>query len=261
MKTILAINPRKKKKRTNKKKATNKRATRSTTTRKKGAIMAAKRKRKRTAKPATKAISRRRSYKRNPAPKKRRRSATAARGAASILRNLKPMESVVDSAKQVGGMLCTQFFAKRFAAGGGANDPNWTWKNYTWGLGGAFVAGIGAEMIKRGSGREFLKGGLSLLGYKLVTNELAEKSTFVKTWLGETDSVEELMYSDEDLAPASYLGEDGEVYLLGQDGNYYPELVSPSSMGSDLVTPGALGDDLVYPGALGQDPFQEVMGR
>lgn len=171
-------------------------------------------------------------------------------------------------------MMATQFFAKRFADGGGANDADWTWKNYTWGLVGAFGSGLVAEMIRKGSGKEFLKGGLSLLGYKLLVNELAQKSEFVQEYFGEEIPGEVFMGTDGQYYGAgdTYLGQDGEVYLMGQDGMWRPtsdmgrnpwpdEYLGPeTSLGATLAPPGALGETLAPPGSLGEDPYARAFG-
>lgn len=241
MKTILTINPGKKKK--TKSRKTAKRKTTS-----KGKTMAAKR--KSTAKKRTTSVTKKRkSYKTNPS-----RSRRLAKGAKTILSGLQLQRTLVDTTKGIGGALAAQYFAKRFADNGGANEADWTYKNYLLALAGAFAAGIGAEMFSRGSGREFLKGGLTLTGYKLITNEISQKSEFVNEYFGE------------DLP--SYMGQDDEeVYLLGADNNYYPasefegELVQPGVLGGELVSPGAMGGELVAPGELGDDPYMRMMGK
>jgi hypothetical protein len=234
-------------------------------------------KQKKRKKPTKKPIQRR---KRRSAPKRNPgRSRRAATRAKSIFTALKIQESVIDASKQVGGMMAAQFFAKRFADGGGANDVAWSWKNYLWATTGAFAAGIGAETIKKGSGKEFLKGGLALIGYKLITNELAPKSPFIQEYFGADNSQGAFLGEDgETYEPGDqYLGQDGEVYLLGANGEWSPindayrmgpmsgTLAPPGDLGAGgyLVDPSDLGDDgyLVDPSDLGEDdPYQAAYG-
>jgi len=227
----------------------------------KGKTMARKRKRR----TPTRSIVRRRTPRRNPS-----RTRTAARRAGGALRSLFTARNLVDSVKQVGGMMATQFFAKRFADGGGANDQDWSWQNYTWGLAGATASGLVAEMIKPGSGKEFFKGGLSLLGYKLIVNELSDKSEFISEYFGEGDiflGTDGNQYSPGD----TYLGQDGEVYLLGQDGMWRPTsdeyrnagmyMGPPTSLGETVMPPSSLGETVMPPSSLGEDPYARVFGE
>lgn len=254
MKQILTINPSKKKKQ-KKRQAASKKPN-------KGASMEKKQKRKAPTKKPVQRKKRRKAPKRNPG-----RSRRAASKAKSIFTALKIQESFIAASKQVCGMMAAQFFAKRFADGGGANDAAWTYKNYLWATAGAFAAGIGAETIKKGSGKEFLKGGLSLIGYKLITNELAGKSPFIDEYFGADNN--QTSYLGEDgvtYEPGdNFLGDDGEVYLLGANGEWSPinDAYRTGPMAGTLAPPGDLGDDgyLVTPGDLGaDDPYQKAYG-
>lgn len=252
MKTILTINPKKIG------------STKKNKTARKKNVMAKKRTKKRT------------TARKNPAPIKRRRrraranpsrTRSAARKATTILSGLKIPTATVNALKATGGMLAAQFAAKRFAEGGGANEQEWSWKNYAFGVGGAFAAGIGGELIKKGSGHEFLKGGLSLMMYKFVTNELAQKSEWINSALGE-ESAYILGTDGQYRAPGEeYIGDAGETYILGEDGywneadaeisgneDYYDEM-----SGSELAPPGVLGGTLAPPGELG-DAYADTFG-
>lgn len=249
MKTILAINPGKKKRKskTKTKRAPAKKAARKKSTSKGKKVMAAAKKRRSQKRSTTKRGGVRK-YKRNPSA--RSTAKRAAKGARTILDGLQLQKSLIDATKGTAGALCTQLFAKKFGTSeeGGANDSNWTYKQYLLGLGGAFSAGVAAELVKKGQGKEFLKGGLTLLGYKLFVNEVAPQSEMLQSAFGEDT------YPDYSMAG---MGED-EVYLLGEDNNYYPA----HEMAGELVQPGSLGaGELVAPGALGEDVYAEVMGR
>jgi hypothetical protein len=207
------------------------------------------------------APKRRRSSKKSTSKKRRRRNPSRVSGTAMSLlapRNL--LSYGLDATKGFGGALAAQFFAKKFAEGGGGNDPNWSWKNYLLGMGGAFSSGFVAELIKRGSGRPFIVGGLTLLLYKAWVNEVAPRSAFVDTYWGQdmltsnNDQMQYLGYDGQYYTPGdNYLGADGEMYLLGTNGMWYPTsenyrdpdmhgaLVPSSSMGGAFEPEGSLG--------------------
>lgn len=234
MKTILAINPAPVGHRKRAKSA------------KRGGYMAGKKKAKRKS-PGKKIVKRKRYTRRNPSSRAR----SAARKAGGLIGSLRIPTAFINALKNTGGMMAAQFAAKRFADGGGANDPDWTWKNYALGVAGAFAAGVGGEMIKRGSGHQFLQGGLSLMMYKIITNELSQKSAWVSENLGVDYVVPDMVlgtdgnyYSPGD----TYLGDDGEVYLLGENGYWSPVT---SEMGGTLAPPTYLGGTLAPPTALG----------
>jgi len=190
------------------------------------------------------------------------RRAAAARRAGSALKNVLNMKNVIEAAQGTGGMLATQFFAKKFAAGGGANDSDWTWKNYTWGAVGAVASGLGASLISNNAGKEFFKGGLSLLMYKLVVNEWAEKSDFISEYFGAGETV--FMGSDGNAySPGdTYLGDDGEVYLMGQDGTWKNAYVGPeTALGGTVAAPTNLGGTVAMPTSLGADPYANVFAK
>ena len=220
----------------------------------------ATRKRRTPTRTIAKAVRRRRraTPRRNPS-----RRAAVARRATSAFKNVLNVRNVIEAAQGTGGMLATQFFAKRFADGGGANDSDWTWKNYTWGAVGAVGSGLAASLVSQRAGKEFFKGGLSLLMYKLVVNEWAEKSDFISEYFGEADETVFMgddgnMYSPGD----TYLGDDGEVYLMGQDGSWNNAYLGPeTALGEALVPPGSLGEALVPPGSLGEDPYTRTFGE
>ena len=270
---ILVINPRRKnkttkKRRTNKKRVASKKRTKKparrklTARRKTGGLMAKKRKRS-TRKPVAR---RNPSRRRSPARKNPSRKRAAARRASSAFRNILTTKNVIDAAKQTGGMLAAQFCAKKFASGGGANDADWTWQNYAMAGVGAVGSGLVADMIKPGSGKEFFKGGLGLIMYKLVTNELAQRSEFINNQFGANEDIEVFLGQDgQYYSPGDqYLGDDGEVYLMGPGGKWVQQysnagyLTPESDLGDTLVPPGPLGSELAPPSELG-DAYSEVL--
>jgi hypothetical protein len=281
-KEILVINPRRKKPARRRKKVTSrKRATKKLSARSKrrtarkpvrrrkarttGGLKMAVKRRKRRKSPTRRAVRRsvsRRVVRRNPSTRAR----AGARRAKGALQNLLTVKTVIDSAKATGGMLSAQFFAKKFG-GTGLNDSDANWKDYAWGSVGALGAGLASEMIKKGSGKEFFKGGMSLIMYKMVVNELSQKSEFVDQYFGE-DNLDVFLGTDgQTYSPGdSYLGDDGEVYLMGANGQWqssYPssDYYGPeTSLGSGLTPPGSLGESVAMPTSFGEDPYQKVLG-
>ena len=179
-----------------------------------------------------------------------------------------------------------------------ANDPNWEFKNYLIGGASAFGAGMIAENIKRGTGQKVLEGGLALLAYKVLVNEVAPQNEWMAEQFGEDefemmgegddyeaifgagDEYEAIFGEDDEYTEGdAYLGDDGETYILGGDGRWYPvserhrqisadsdvellggQLETPGTLGGQLVRPGALGEMAVYPpeGRYANDPFMRA---
>ena len=272
MKEILLINPgkkRKTKKTAGKKKPAKKAKAKNTGVTK---MAAAKRKRKSPARRKTTSAAPKRRTARKTTTRRRRRRNPSLRSVggrtASMFTGKALMGYTVDAAKQFGGQLACQFAAKKFAEGGGSLEF-WGWKNYAMGLLGTFVSGIGADMIKRGSGAEFIKGGMALMMYKAFTQKVANKSNFVQTYFGEEVAPEYQQYLGYDgnyYSPGDeYLGEDGEVYLMGNDGvwrptseNYRDPALLGYDMDGELVPAGDLGESLAPVGDLG-DPYLDAV--
>lgn len=219
------------------------------------------------------AAPKRRTARRTVAKKRKRRRNPSLRSVGSRTASMFSGKAItgyaVDAAKQLGGQLACQFAAKKFAEGGGSLEV-WGWKNYLFGTIGTFVAGIGADMIKRGSGAEFIKGGLALMMYKAFTQKLASKSNFVQTYFGEDVAPEYQQYLGTDgnmYSPGdTYLGEDGEVYLMGADGVWRPTSESyrdPAllgyGMGESIIPAGSLGESLSPVSSLGADPYLQAL--
>jgi hypothetical protein len=270
MKEILLINPgRPKRKRSTKKRATKRKtpargaggrflpAKRKTTARKAAGKKKTTVSKKTTNQKAGSKMAKRkkRTYKRNP----------SGRSVASrALGGLNLPKAMIDSTKMAGGMLIAQFFAKKFAEGGGANDRDWTVKNYAFAALGALAAGLGGNMIKRGSGNEMFKGGLALVLYKIVTNEIAPTTPWLEDQLGQINpayGVTEPMY----LPAAEYDVADEVDYLLGQGDVYrpaadedYPEMGEYEFLGEPIVPTGSLGEAITEVSDLGEDPYMEA---
>ncbi len=194
-------------------------------------------------------------------PKKNPSSKGIGRRARGLLTNLRPQKAVVGALEQTGGMLLTQFFAKKFVAGGGANDPNWGYKNYLMGTVGAFAAGITAEMMRKGKGHEFLKGGLSLIAYKIFVNEIAPQNEFLQANFGADEEEGDYLeispeYGAEEMDINMLLGEDDDEFIMDEDG-VYDELGDDDD---DDEIDVLLGDELAPVGPLGADPFARVFG-
>jgi len=186
------------------------------------------------------------SYKRNPASLR-------------TVGGLNIPRAAIDATKCAGGMLIAQFFAKKFAKGGGANNVNWDAKNYGFAALGALAAGLAGNLIKKGSGQEMFKGGLALVMYKLVTNEIAPKSDWLEAQLGQFDELNPAYQAAGYLPEADieemdvmedyeYLLGEGNVYAPAED-EFYP------NMGEPVVPVSSLGEAITEVSDLGEDPY------
>lgn len=236
MREILVVNPRGK----TRKKKTTKKATKKAPKKSKKGVKTMARK-KRVTKKRTTAPKKRR--KTNPSKAMRRRAASARRtiGGMNIKSALKNVPASVI------GMMSAKWAAKRF--GGDMNaletDPeSWTAMDYVKGGIGAFAAGFVGQMVKPGMGQKILEGGLSLMGYKLLQNELIPRSEWATSQFGAEETAE-IQYDEE--GTPYLLGEGGwmpvdERHRLPEEGGMY---------GDELTPPGPLGDELTPPGELG----------
>lgn len=262
MSEILLLNPRQKKRRA--KKTTRKRAARKTTPRrrtrtaakrkpvarkvtKKGAYSMAKRKRRSPRK--------RRAPRRNPSPARRaRRSISTSSRASSLLSGLNFTSALKNVPVSAIGMFAAKWAAKKFGDAATETDPTtWNYASYLKGAAGAAIAGFIANKLKRGSGQKVLEGGMSLMLYKLVQNELIAPTgtSFWSTQFGATNNNRVPGVIEEN--------SEGEPYILGDDLQWYPlegaddYRMEPELYGDTLVEPGplGLGDALIEPGPLG----------
>lgn len=237
MSKILVINP-EKKKRPKKRSA------------KKEVKTMAKAKRRRTTKTRTykrRAAPKRRVRRRNPSRRRRVARAAASR-VRSTIAGMNIRSAFRDLPPTMVGMFAAKWAAKRFGSAATETDPaTWTWASYLKGAVGAFVAGFLAQNIRRGWGQKVLNGGMSLMAYKVIENELVPRSPWAMAQFGEGDYY-----------PSEYIqtDEQGTPYMLGQNGQWMPvderHRLPESSLSDVLETPGRLGDVLEPPGRLGE---------
>jgi len=151
------------------------------------------------------------------------------------------------------GMMAAKWAAKRFGEAATETDPeSWNYASYLKGAAGAAAAGFLANMVRRGSGQKVLEGGMALMLYKLVQNELVPKSEWAQSQFGAESSYREPGVIEENDA--------GEPYILGEDYQWRPlnaaddyRMLPQNQYDGTLVTPGPLGDALVPVGPLGYD--------
>lgn len=258
MKEILLINPGRKpgtKKRKRKRQAPKSGA-------KKGVvkIMARRRRRIKRNEPNPNPRRRRVSRKRNPFAARARtyggRAVSRARGAFA---GLDFKGAVKHAPYQLLGMFAAKWAAKRF--GGDENaatetDPeSWNYASYLKGGIGAAVGAILANMVRPGMGQKVLEGGVNLMLFKLVENELIPKSEWATTQFGEDEEQgqEEPLIFDEAGTPYM-LGEEG--YIPVDERHRLPEEVMGSTL--EPVGPLGFGSTLEPVGPLGEDPWADA---
>lgn len=198
-----------------------------------------------------KTTHKRRSYARRNPSRARRVGRAIARRAGGSFHGLNFKSALKTVPMQTIGMLAAKWLAKRFGDAATETDPtSWNYASYLKGAAGAAAAGFLANMVRPGSGQKVLEGGLSLMLYKLVQNELIPKSEWATGQFGQ-NGYEPGMIEQNSV---------GEPYILGEDNQWYPlngadddRLLPSVGYGSELVTPGPLGfgDELVTPGPLG----------
>jgi len=158
-----------------------------------------------------KRVSRKRkSYKKNPSPrryvKRAARSARQTFGSLSFKGALKNVPYI-----QI-GMFGSKWLAKRFGGGASETDPtSWTWKNYLQGGLGAVAVGFLAQMVKPGSGQKVMEGGINLMIYEMIQNELISQNEWATGQFGEEE--EDYGYMPGDVEQ----DESGREFLLGED--------------------------------------------
>lgn len=205
----------------------------------------AKRRKRRTTK--------RRAPRRNPA--RRRTTRRVARRASGAFHGLNFKSALKNIPMNTLGMFAAKWAAKRFGEAATEGDPaSWNYASYLKGALGAAGAGFLANMMRRGTGQRVLEGGMSLMLYKLVQNELIQGSGgWWEGQLGADDDYERVPGTVE-------ANSAGEYYVLGEDYQWRPidgaddYRMEPEGLyGDTLVEPGplGLGDALVEPGPLG----------
>lgn len=222
---VLIINPRKKR---SKRKTTRRKRRASPTRRrtvarkrtiKRRVLRAAPRRRTTTRRVSTMAKKRRtsrkkRSYRKNPSP--RRYVKRAARSARTTFGSLDFKGVLKDVPYYQFGMFASKWLAKRFGGGASEIDPaSWSYKEYLKGGLGAVAAAFLAQMAKPGSGKKVLAGGVNLMIYEMIQNELIAGNEWATGQFG-VDSYyegEDAGYQPGDVEQ----DETGQSYLLGED--------------------------------------------
>jgi hypothetical protein len=207
----------------------------------KGSTMARRRRRKTT----------KRAPRRNPT-RRRRTTRAVTRRASGAFHGLNFRSALKNIPMNTLGMFAAKWAAKRFGDAATETDPStWNYASYLKGAAGAAAAGFVMNMIKRGTGQRVLEGGMSLMLYKLLQNELVVNSPFWSGQLGADDDYQRVPGTIE-------ANSEGDYYVLGEDYQWHPMdgaddyRMEPELYG-DLVAPGplGLGDSLVQPGPLG----------
>jgi len=250
------IRKRSARKTTTKRRAPAKRAAARTTTKRKVATMAKRRKRTTTRRKAR--------PRRNPSSVKRY-ARRAARRSSSALRGLNFKGALKNVAYYQVGMFGSKWLAKRFGGGASEIDPeSWGWKEYLQGALGAVATGFLAQMVKPGSGQKVMEGGLSLMVYEMIQNELITGNEWAASQFGEEEDYYGYVPGDVEQ------DETGRSYLLGEDQQWHelPESVQGSygslepvgPLGSTLEPVGPLGSTLEPVGPLGaDDPYRKAL--
>jgi len=212
---------------------------------------------------------RRRTHNPSNPPKRRAIARRAAKRLGGAIMGLNIRRAFADVLPTQAGMFAAKWAAKRFPGTSAATeiDPeSWSAMSYVKGGLGAFIAGIAVNAIKPGAGQSVLAGGINLMVFKAIENELINKSDWAKGQFGEDEPYtpdEYLMTgADDDIALPALMGPDDAPMMFDESGNAVPATddyrlpeVPMDGYGNVLEVPGPLGDSLEIPGRLGQDPF------
>jgi hypothetical protein len=193
----------------------------------------------------------RRRARRNPTARKVSRRVASAFGGLSFKKALKDLPAI-----QI-GMFAAKWVAKRWGADYPAteSDPeSWSAMSYIKGALGAVGAAMLVNQFRRGAGQKVLEGGLNMMVFKALQNEVISKSEWATEQLGQ------------DYAPTEYEGmllagegADGSPLMLADDGELYP--ADDEYRFSDSLEPVSqlgFGDALEPVGPLGGDPYARV---
>lgn len=252
MSEILLINPRRRKKRAapkKRKKATPRRRAsgvkrRATPKRRPVRRAAAPRKAPTMRKKRT-STKRKRTYRKNPSARKyARRAASSAR---STFAGLNFKSALKNSPMYLVGMFGSKWMAKRFGGGASETDPDsWNYRSYLQGGLGAVASAFVMQMVKPGSGQKVLEGGMNLMLYEMIQNELIQPNAWAQGQFGDMGYGE----LGEGYQPGDMEQDDnGRTYLLGDNGQWR-EL--PEGVAGALQPVGPLGETLDPVGPLGQ---------
>lgn len=188
----------------------------------------------------------------NPPKRTRARRAAAAvgrglgaLGIGAALRSMLPM---------VAGALAAKLGQKKFGSGKDEDaGGGWEWKDYLIGGLGALAASMLSRHVMRSNpatAQKVLEGGLLILAFKLVTQEIVPMSDTAKGWLGDNAQAAP-GYEVGDLAE----GADGQTYVLGSDWRWRPVDAGNRLLGAADDDDFTISDALVSPGRLGADEY------
>lgn len=205
--------------------------------------------------PKRRKSTKRRTYRKNPS-RVRRTARRVARRTGMTFKGMNFSKALANLPYFQAGMFGAKYAAKLFGGQAMEADPaTWGYKQYIQGSLGAVAAGFIAQLLKPGSGQRVLEGGLNLMAYKMIQNELIAGNEWATGAFGA-------YY--EGAEPGSYLpgdveqDESGRSYLLGEDYQWRALPEDVSGMGA-LQEVGPLGETLTPPGALGADPYARAL--
>lgn len=197
--------------------------------------------------------TKKRSATRNPSnPKKKTNRRYTPRG---ILGGLSFKKALKDLLPIQIGMMSAKWAAKRWGEAATEIDPNsWNWASYLKGALGATLAGLLAGQFKAGAGQKVLEGGVNLMIYKAIQNELIVGSAWATEQFGQ-----DAYFPDEYEGSMLLAGEtpEGQAFMLGADNEFYPA-DDDYRVGNVLEPVGPLGqipERLEPVGPLGADPY------
>lgn len=163
--------------------------------------------------PKRRKTTKRRTYRKNPS-RTRRVARRATRSAGATFRGMNFKKALANLPYFQAGMFGAKWLAKRFGGQALETDPaTWGWQQYLQGALGAVGAGFLAQMIKPGSGQRVLEGGLNLMVYKMVQNELIADNEWATGQFGAYYEGEAGTYEPGDVEQ----DESGNTYMLGEN--------------------------------------------
>lgn len=198
-----------------------------------------------------------------------RRGYTAGRG---LIAGLGVGAALRSQIPMLAGALGTRIVQKKW--GEKDYEADWDMKDYMLALLGAFGTGLLVKHVFKASpatSQKVLEGGIFLVGYKALNDQVIAKSDTLKDWLAEDEDTQGAIPEDEGsweggeaaYQPGDiYMGEDGGQYVYGADGYWRPANEAhrrPDILGDVVSPPGHLGDaPLSPPGHLGADPYVDA---
>jgi len=185
--------------------------------------------------------------------------ALARRGGRRMFGGLNPKKAVTDAAVGQPGILMAQFFAKRFGAGKGWFDPNWTWENYAWAVGGSFVAGLAGNLVMPGKGQKMVEHGLGMTLNKFLQDKVVQPSPILKSALGNVNNRLSARYANPQSAQSAMrLNPPRSANLRGIYGQRQSQPTMGYGPGQAVMPEGPLGGDMTPANYLGNRPFKHA---